>query len=71
MPVRRAPPAQLAFVYRNTAEKERRFGAAGRARQLAFVYRNTAEKERRLVWRGRGVSRRGGMVTTVLEDVKW
>ena len=40
-------PRQPAFVSRNTADKERRFGPAHRSRQPAFVYRNTAEKERR------------------------
>ena len=42
-----ASPPQPAFVYRNRAEKERRFAGGAGHPQLAFVYRNRAEKERR------------------------
>jgi hypothetical protein len=44
--LRNAP--QLAFVYRDRAEKERQLGGVGRAAELAFVYRDRAEKERQL-----------------------
>jgi hypothetical protein len=37
---------QLAFGYRDTAEKERQFKTAAGPPQLAFVFRNRAEKER-------------------------
>ncbi|HEV8624095.1 MAG TPA: hypothetical protein VG034_06525, partial [Acidimicrobiia bacterium] len=50
--------AQLAFVYRNRAEKERQLqggGAAGPAGgESAFVYRDTAEMERQLGESSRG-----------------
>jgi hypothetical protein len=39
--------AQLAFVYRDGAEIERRNGRPGAGAQLAFVYRDGAEMERR------------------------
>jgi hypothetical protein len=46
MTVRPEPRSQLAFVYRNRAEKERQFEKTGGGPQLAFVYRDTAEMER-------------------------
>jgi hypothetical protein len=41
-----------AFLYRDTAEFERRLGAGAGGAQLAFVYRDTAEFERRFAGAG-------------------
>jgi hypothetical protein len=42
-----AANSQPAFVYRDRAEMERRFGRTAARPQLAFVYRDRAEMERR------------------------
>jgi hypothetical protein len=38
--------SQLAFVYRDRAERNAQLGKGPAGPQLAFVYRDTAEKER-------------------------
>jgi hypothetical protein len=42
-----SPSTQLAFLYRDTPEMERRFFERRPRPQLAFVYRDTPEMERR------------------------